>query len=837
MVPDFSKRWEIVNGLIFPQVPVSATYPFPSRSETRISLFPNQCSGLKTMVASNKKFTQRLSVRLGAVFSMIALGAIAIAHGQWTGDRSPTEPASLAASTPAPPAPDALQPIPMPDDEPIAPPAASRWDSSQGFATLPEAPAMPPEPTGSMLRFNSETDTTIIRGKDDDQSDEPRLAARQQDDLYAQLPEVPDRPSFDEPQRLDPELRLGTPLAVAESRASADDFPAASARYQMPDPPSQSSVYGSSQPVDENTGTSLAPPLRDRSGEPPSASLQSPRPQASSSNDLPDLPAAPESPSGNRWGAALEDQPPGRFDPPAMPDSPLAPLQPDLPEPRSAEPESQPLRFSASNTTSNQRSNDPVPARSEHSAGFEGDGAPGAESLEGRQAPALTVEKIAPDEIQVGKEASFQVRIRNVGQVAAHDLIILDRVPRGTRFVNAVPQASEAPDGQLMWQLGSLAPDAESIVTMHVLPIAEGEIGSVAQVLFQTHASVRTICTRPELKVTHSGPQKVLIGESVVLDITVSNPGSGAATGVVLEENIPEGFSHPAGRELEYEVGVLKPGESRRLQLTLKAAAPGIVENTVYLRGDGNLVAEDTITVEVVAPSLQVSLTGPRLRYLEREAIYDVNVANPGTATARDIELVTYLPKGMRFVDADHKGQYEPQNHAVYWSLEELPPQQSGVAKLTLLPMETGQQRLNVEGRAGMGLKDASEKLVQVDGLAELQFSIHDEADPIEEGSETTYVIQLNNRGSSAATDIRMKIGLPPEMRPVGGEGPTQVSIEGPQVNVDPLARLGPGEQTQYKIRVRGLTAGTHRFQVQLISKETSVPVTKEEVTRVYADR
>ncbi len=788
------------------------------------------------MAASNKKFTQRLSVRLGAVFSVIALGAIAIAHGQWTGDRTSSEQASQAAASTLPPAPETIQPIPMPDDPPPAPSATSRWDSSQGFATLPEAPAMPPEPAASTLRFHSETDTTIIRGKKDDDSDEPPSSGRQHEGRNAQLPEAPDYPSFDEPQRLDPELRTGTPLAAAEMQAPEDDFPAASTRYEMPAAPSHGNIYGSDPPAYESAETSLTPPVHDAPDPPPSTSLQSPAPH-SSSDDIPDADAATESPGGSRWGGAIEDRAPGRFDPPAMPDSPVAPLQPDTTERRTEEPDSQPLRFSASNAASAQPSNDRDSNRSEHTAGFEGDGAPGAESLEGRQAPALTVEKIAPAEIQVGKEASFQVRIRNVGQVAAHDLIVLDRVPRGTRFVNAVPQASEAPDGQLMWQLGSLAPDAETTVTMLVLPTAEGEIGSVAQVLFQTHASARTISTRPELTVTHSGPQKVLIGESVVLDITVSNPGSGAATGVVLEENIPEGLSHPAGRELEYEVGVLKPGESRRLQLTLKAAKAGVVENTIYLRGEGNLVAQDTITMEVVAPSLQVSLSGPRLRYLEREATYDVNVANPGTAIARDIELVTYLPKGMRFLSADHKGQYEPQNHAVYWSLEELPPQQSGVAKLTLMPSETGQQRLNVEGRAEMGLKDASEKLVQVEGLAELQFSIHDEADPIEEGSETTYVIHLNNRGTSAATDIRMQIGLPPEMRPVGGEGPTQVSIEGPQVHVDPLARLGPGEQTQYRIRVRGLAAGTHRFQVQLISKETPVPVTKEEVTRVYADR
>jgi hypothetical protein len=82
-----------------------------------------------------------------------------------------------------------------------------------------------------------------------------------------------------------------------------------------------------------------------------------------------------------------------------------------------------------------------------------------------------------------------------------------------------------------------------------------------------------------------------------------------------------------------------------------------------------------------------------------------------------------------------------------------------------------------------------------------------------------------------------MQVALPPEMKPIGGDGPTKVSIEGTRVTIDPLARLGPGEQLQYKLRVRGLNAGAHRFQLQLTSGETPVPVTKEEMTRVYADR
>ena len=110
---------------------------------------------------------------------------------------------------------------------------------------------------------------------------------------------------------------------------------------------------------------------------------------------------------------------------------------------------------------------------------------------------------------------------------------------------------------------------------MQVIPVAEGEIGSVATVRFQADASARTIATRPELLIKATAARKVLIGEDVTLHITISNPGTGVATGVVLEERVPPGLRHPTGGELEYDVGTLKPGESRQLQLPLSAVRPG----------------------------------------------------------------------------------------------------------------------------------------------------------------------------------------------------------------------------------------------------------------------
>lgn len=468
--------------------------------------------------------------------------------------------------------------------------------------------------------------------------------------------------------------------------------------------------------------------------------------------------------------------------------------------------------------------------------GGEGDGVPGAEQLDGVQSPSLTVEKIVPPEIQVGKEATFQIQVKNAGKVAAHQVVVLDRVPKGTRFVNATPSATQTAEGQVMWNVGSLQPGDEASVSLQIMPLAEGEIGSVAQVQFQTHASARTLCTKPQLTITHTGPQKVLIGESVAFDITVGNPGSGAATGVILEEDVPEGLAHAAGRELEFEIGTLRPNETRQLQLTLKADKPGLIRNEVLVRGEGNLIAQHAVELEVVAPALEVSLNGPKRRYLERPATYEVVLSNPGTAPAREVEVVTYLPKGMKFVEADHKGQYEPQNHAVYWSLEELPANQTGAAKLTVLPLETGEQKLKIEGRAELGLQNSFEQVVQVESVAELQFTVRDEEDPIEIGAETTYLITLTNTGSSAATNVQLGIGLPEQLKPLGGDGPTRVVVDGGRLLIDPLARIGPGEEAVYKIKVQGAAAGTQRIQVQLITAETPVPVTREEITRVYAD-
>ena len=111
----------------------------------------------------------------------------------------------------------------------------------------------------------------------------------------------------------------------------------------------------------------------------------------------------------------------------------------------------------------------------------DGTGRPGERALEGPQKPALVIQKFAPPEIQVGKPAKFAVQVRNVGGQTAEDVVIRDEVPHGTQLVSTSPRA-ESDGSHLVWELGTLSTGEERTVEIQLMPIAEGEIGSVATV-------------------------------------------------------------------------------------------------------------------------------------------------------------------------------------------------------------------------------------------------------------------------------------------------------------------------------------------------------------------
>jgi uncharacterized repeat protein (TIGR01451 family) len=461
--------------------------------------------------------------------------------------------------------------------------------------------------------------------------------------------------------------------------------------------------------------------------------------------------------------------------------------------------------------------------------------APGDRRFEGVQSPSIVIHKRAPAEVKVGKPASFVIHVQNTGSVEAMDVRVHDRVPAGMRLVDASPSPVQQGD-VLMWQLGAMRAGDERSVTLQLVPLEEGELGSVARVTFEAAASVRTISTKPELKIVQQAREQVLIGQQLEIDLEISNPGTGAATGVVLQEDVPEGLEHPKGRQLDNVIGTLRPGETRRQVLRLRAVTPGVIENTIHLRGDDGLESTHTVAVEVVSPELQMRLSGPSRRFLERQATYQLDIANTGTADATNVEIACYLDRGFTFVSTDLEGQYDPSRHAVFWSLASLPAGVTGNVPLTLLPVQEGERAIRMEARADLGIVAKNERTVTVDSLAELTFQITDSADPIEIGGETTYEIRLTNSGSKNDSNVRVQLQLPQGVELLSSDADAETNGRG-LIAFAPRRELAAGGDMVYRVKARGVGPGTHIIKAVVLSDQSTVPVTKEESTMVYADR
>ena len=518
------------------------------------------------------------------------------------------------------------------------------------------------------------------------------------------------------------------------------------------------------------------------------------------------------------------------------PEPPLAPSLPSPPATGLVMPQQAQPRFTSPPQTGSSLA---APAFPGQGAGFgvTGVGRPGPPLLEGVQSPQVAIEKRGPREVQVGKFARYEILVRNVSSVTAHDVELFDTVPEGTSLVSTTPPAAPGAEGELTWQLGSLEPGEQARVLIEVLPTDEGEVGSVASVRFAAKASVRSLATRPALALTIEEPMAMRIGGEVPVVITVSNPGTGRATGVVLEGVLPEGLAHRAGRELEFDIGSLKPGESRSIDLVLATTGPGMHRIDVGVRADGQLEERQTVAVEVTAPTLELTAELPSRRYLQRPATCVLSMANAGTAAARSVELAAQLPPGLKFVSANNAGYYDEKNHRVLWQLEELPPAEIGSVEMVLMPIALGSQQVVAAARSPDGISDQVTHVLEVEGVAALTFTVVDSEDPIEVDGVTEYVIRVGNQGTKPAGDVQVTASMLGDLQPVDASGPVDHRIENLTVIFEPLARLAPTEDVVFRVQARGRREGDQRVQVQVTSADHTTPVTKEEVTRVYADR
>src|SRR5207302_1776287 len=104
------------------------------------------------------------------------------------------------------------------------------------------------------------------------------------------------------------------------------------------------------------------------------------------------------------------------------------------------------------------------------------------------------------------------------------------------------------------------------------------------------------------------------------------------------------GLEHARGNKVDFEIGNLAAGETRAVQLICGTKNGGMQKCDSSAEADGGLKAQDLAQVNVIQPRLDLQVSGPALRYLERKALYTLKITNPGDAPATNVTVGDVVP-------------------------------------------------------------------------------------------------------------------------------------------------------------------------------------------------
>ncbi len=461
--------------------------------------------------------------------------------------------------------------------------------------------------------------------------------------------------------------------------------------------------------------------------------------------------------------------------------------------------------------------------------------------LQTTQQPVIVSHVEGPRSILVGREATYQVTLENTSSRAASQVSAEITVPEWAELLDAMStsgvverSASDVGPGALKWKISELKPHGSQALRLRLIPrsgrpLQLGVRWSQAPV--QTQAVVEV--QEPKLELAISGPQEVRFGKAQRYRLTLSNPGTGMTEQVALRLIPPGGDAQSATTQ---QIGSLKPGEVKDIDLELTAREAGQLMIQADAVADGGLKAETTKTVQCIKPELAVDWRGPDRKYAGTEAAYYFRVSNPGTAATDPVDMSVKLPAGAEFVTASEGYSIDTATGLISWSLAGL---EAGEEQFMQLRCKIGRPGTNdflvSAATSESELKDSKAFQTEVVALADLKLEVSDPQGPLPMADEVTYEIRVRNRGTTGAEHINI-VGLFSEgIDPTTVEG-AQYSVRDGRVSFHPIKSLSAGQEVLLRIRAKASQVGTHIFRAEVTCPKLDIKLAAEETTRFFEE-
>ena len=287
----------------------------------------------------------------------------------------------------------------------------------------------------------------------------------------------------------------------------------------------------------------------------------------------------------------------------------------------------------------------------------------------------VTVPEITPDKTvdnenpNFGDNLTYTVTVKNEGNGNATDVIIVDTLGKGLEYVSSTGNYDNKTN-TITWKV-DLASGETKTFTVVAKIIGYTDVTNEVTVGNKTAAvTVNIPEIIPAKDVNNTTPN---FGDKVEYTITVNNNANKDAKQVVIVDTLGKGLKFiNASHNGKYDESTrtitwiidLGAGESAVFSVNAAVEAYGNINNTVVV---GNKSATKNITVPEITPIKKVENTVPNFG---EEVTYFISVFNSAIVDAKQVVVVDYLDKGLKYVSSSHNGVYDEASHTVTWVVD-----------------------------------------------------------------------------------------------------------------------------------------------------------------------
>ena len=336
---------------------------------------------------------------------------------------------------------------------------------------------------------------------------------------------------------------------------------------------------------------------------------------------------------------------------------------------------------------------------------------------------------------------------------------------------------------------------------------------------------------RAKLELSLAGPREVGFGQTMIYQLSLSNPGTADAENIVIHllpmDNKDAGASHNFGN--------LAAGELKVVELELVARQLGTVAIRAQAVAQGNLRAEAKQDVQVTRESpLLVTVRAPESMLSGNVATYTIVLKNGNHNPMHRVPLTAQLPAGAKFISASGDAKPSADETKVTWPALSIRGGSEIAVEMKCQLIAPGANRLQAEVFGGSEDKVAGEGVTRVEGIADLKLEVLDPQGTLAVGQEAIYEIHLSNRGTKAAEKIEVRGLFSRGVEPSSAQG-IEYEIADGAVNFQPIAKIAPGKEVVLKIRATADRPGQHIFRAEASSSELDQKFAVEQ-SKIYMD-